>query len=237
CERGAVVMQVPELPSRPQLVVDEDSGDVHLQRNVEDDPWRERAQRAQEGKRVLDMLEHVDAQQQAELLPAVREVLAMERQALVLQALRALDRRRRDIVAGEQRARRKPGLQRAQDASRAAADLGDRQRQLAAGAAQQAKNLPRLPVAVLLVPRRIGRQVLAALVARHRSSKSQPSREASCSTALGLRLSCSASRSCWRATTTKRAPKACAIGFAGSSMAPVPAASQTAKRAGSRYAR
>jgi hypothetical protein len=78
-------------------MVYEHPGDMHFQRNVEDDERRQPLDRAQELKRVLDVLEHVDAEQGVEFPVGLRQVFAMVGKPLPGVLLGHSDRRRRDV--------------------------------------------------------------------------------------------------------------------------------------------
>src|SRR5690348_13037763 len=75
-------MQMPIMTPRPKLMIDQQTGDVHLQGDVEYDQWRQSSDRAEKLKWILDVLEHVDAQQRIKCPGRSCEIFAVERKAL-----------------------------------------------------------------------------------------------------------------------------------------------------------
>ncbi len=70
-------MQMAMLTPGPQLMVDQQPGNMHFQRNVEDNDRCQPPDRAQELKWVLHVLEHVDAKQGVELPVGLRQIFAV----------------------------------------------------------------------------------------------------------------------------------------------------------------
>ena len=136
-----------------------------LERDVEDGVIRPRLQGPEEAEAVLDVLDHVDAEQQVERDRGVlgEEVGEAELQARRLAPEAELVRLRRDLVAREGRAGH-PLPQPGEDAARAAPDLAH-----ALGAepvALEQRVDPRgLQGRVLLVPARVRGEVRAVAVA------------------------------------------------------------------------
>ena len=136
-----------------------------FERDVEDGIVRPRLQGPEEAEAVLDMLDHVDAEQEVE---RDRGVLGEEVGEAELQARRLVSaaepvRLRRDLVAREGRAGHalpKPG----EDAARAASDLAHALRKEPVSL-EQRMDPRRLQRRVLLVPARVRCEVRAVAVA------------------------------------------------------------------------